>query len=140
LVGDVVDRPYHLPASSNIFGTVSITQAPSNQTDNIHFLVCDPDNYQQCIAGTQTSSLYSADRKGLVNYTFTTNKSGVYHFVFDNRGFLYKKYVVLTVSYNEVTTSQVPDTRVAYVAWPLIIGGGLILVYGLVKKPPVPWA
>jgi hypothetical protein len=138
-VEDKADRSYNLPGGSNVFGTVSVTQVPSNQTDDIHFLVCDSDNYQQWLSGSQVSTFYSADRKGLFNYTFTTDKSGIYYFIFDNRGLPYKKYVVLTVSYNETITNRVPDTRIVYVAWPFIIGGALILAYGLVRKPAVRW-
>jgi hypothetical protein len=139
LVGDLVDRSYSLPGGSGVFGNVTVTQAPSNQTGDVHFMVFDSDNYQRWSSGTQANYAYSAEKQGQISFTFTTDKSGVYHFVFDNRASLFKKYVVLTVAYNEVITSQVPDTRVTYVAWVLIGVGGLVLVYGLVRKPSVSW-
>ena len=117
-----------------MFGAVAVTEATSNQAGDINFTVLSSD-----IAGARANSVYSAEKQGQFNFTFTTGKGGVYHFVFDNRNSLYKKYVTLTVAYNEVITSQVPDTRVTYVAWILIAVGGLVLVYGLMRKPPVTW-
>jgi hypothetical protein len=103
-------------------------------------MVLDSDNYPKWSTGTQANFLYTAEKQGQFNFTFTTEKSGVYHFVFDNTASLYKKYVILTVAYNEITVTRVPDPRTAYVAWPLIVAGGLILLYGLARKPPIPWA
>ena len=134
LVGDTVDKSYSLPGSSSVFGVVAVTEATSNQAGDINFTVLSSD-----ITGARANSVYSAEKQGQFNFTFTTGKGGVYHFVFDNRNSLYKKYVTLTVAYNEVITSQVPDTRVTYVAWVLIAVGGLVLVYGLMRKPPVTW-
>jgi hypothetical protein len=140
LVGDFKERPYNLPASSNIYGTVSVTQAPSNETGDIRFLVFDTENYQNWISQGQASSLYSMDNQGQFNFTFKTDKSGVYHFVFDNTASVYKKYVVLTIAYNEVSTSRVPDVRANYVGWVTLVAGGLITAYGLIRKPAVTWA
>ena len=140
LVGDVVDKSYSLPAGVEVLGTISVTEAPSNQTGGIRFLVFDADNYQKWAIGGQANFAYSAEKQGQFNFTFTTDKSGVYHFAFDNRASLYKKYVTLTIAYNEVIKSRVPDTRVGYVGWALVIIGGLIFVYGLLRKPPIPWA
>ncbi|HXX72896.1 MAG TPA: hypothetical protein VEI80_04305, partial [Candidatus Acidoferrales bacterium] len=66
--------------------------------------------------------------------------SGLYHFVFDNRASVYKKYVVLGVSYNEISTSTKPDPRVPYVGWGLLAVGLAVLVYGLLRKPAITWA
>jgi hypothetical protein len=140
LVGDLADRPYSLPASSQVLGNIIVAQAPSNQTGDIRFLVFDADNYQRWLSGSQADFIYSADKQGEFNYTFTTGTTGIYHFVFDNRASVYKKYVTLTVAYDEVTTSRVPDVRVSYVGWVLLVAGGLIFVYGLVKRPPASWA
>ena len=139
LVGDMVDKSYSLPGGSSVFGIVAVTQAPSNQTGDVRFIVFDSENYQRWNVGTQANFAYSAEKQGQINFTFTTDKSGVYHFVFDNRASLFKKYVILTVAYNEIITRQVPDTRVTYVAWVLIAVGGLVLVYGLMRRPPVSW-
>jgi hypothetical protein len=140
LVGDFADKPYSLPGSSEVLGSISATEAPSNQKGDISFMVFDAENYQRWSSGTQANFVYSAEKKGQFNFTFTTANGGIYHFVFDNRASLYKKYVTLTIAYNEITTSRVPDTRANYVSWALIITGGLIFVYGLVRKPPVSWA
>ena len=140
LVGDSVDRSYSLPASSEVLGTISVTQAPTNQTGDIHLMVFDADNYQRWSSGQQASFVYSAENQGQFNFTFTPKNSGVYHFVFDNTASLYKKYVTLTIAYNQITTSRVPDTRVGYVGWAFVIGGGLIFIYGLLRKPPITWA
>lgn len=140
LVGDVTDRPYSLPATVSVFGTIDVTQAPTNQSGNVQFLVFDASNYQSWAAGQQSSYIFSADQQGHSNFTFTTTNSGVYHFVFDNRASLYKKYVTLSVSYNEVSTSRQPDPRTPYAGWGLSAVGLILLVYGLVRKPPIPWA
>jgi len=140
LVGDSADRAYSLPASSDVLGTISVTQAPSNQTGDIRFLVFDADNYQRWSSGEQANFVYSAENQGHFNFTFTPKNSGVYHFVFDNTASLYKKYVTLTIAYNQITTSRVADTRVGYVGWAFIVCGGLIFIYGLLRRPPISWA
>lgn len=140
LVGDLTERSYTLPASVSVFGTIVATQAPSNESGDIHVLVLDNENYQKKSTGGQADSLLSATGQGQFNYTFTTSKSGVYHFIFDNQASLYKKYVVLTVAYNEVMTSKVADTRVVPIGWALIISGVLVLIYGLARKAPIVWS
>ncbi len=140
LVGDVVDRPYNLPASVSTSGSIGVTQAPTNASGDIRFMVFDAGNYQKWNSGQQSDFLFSAEKQGQFNFTFTTANGGVYHFVFDNRASLFKKYVVLSVSYSEVTVSQVPDARVPYIGWAFLVGGAIILAYGLMRKPPIPWA
>ncbi|MGO9645564.1 MAG: hypothetical protein ACLPY5_12550 [Candidatus Bathyarchaeia archaeon] len=140
LVGDMIDRSYTLPSSVPVFGSVYVSQAPTNQTSNIQLSIFDADNYQIWSSGGQANSLYSTDGQGQFNYTFTTPKSGLYYFVFDNRASLYKKYVVFSLSYNEVITSQEPDTRIPYLAWAFIIVGGLVAAVGLIRKPAMSWA
>jgi len=139
LVGDVVDRPYSLPANVAVFGSVNVAEAPTNKSGDIQFFVFDAQNYQSWSSNGQAGSVFSAPEHGGSNYTFTSNQAGVYYFVFDNRASLFKKYVTLSVSYNEIITSRVPDSRTNYVAWTCLIAGGFILAYGLVKKPPVQW-
>jgi hypothetical protein len=140
LVGDVTDRSYSLPAGVSVFGTLGVTQAPTNRSSDIQFLVFDNTNYQSWAAGQQSSFIFSGDQQGRSNFTFSTSNSGVYHFVFDNRASLFKKYVTLSVSYNEITTSRQPDPRTPYVGWGLSAVGVVLLVYGLVRKPPISWA
>jgi hypothetical protein len=140
LVGDVTDRPYPLPATVSVFGTLDVAQAPTNHSGNVQFLVFDANNYQSWAAGQQSSYVFSGDQQGHSNFTFNTGSGGVYHFVFDNRASLYKKYVTLTVSYKEISTSHQPDPRTHYVGWGVSAVGLIILIYGLVRKPPIPWA
>jgi hypothetical protein len=140
LVGDMVDRTYTLPSNVAVFGTINVAEAPSNKSGDIRFIVFDAENFQRWSSSGQANSAFSATEQGTSNYTFTNDKAGSYHFVFDNRASLFKKYVTLSVSYNEVITSTVPDPRTNYVAWAFLIGGALILVYGLARKPPVQWA
>ncbi len=140
LVGDVVDRSYNLPASVSTSGSVDVTQAPTNASGDIRFMVFDAENYQKWNSGQQSNFLFSAEKQGQSNFTFATTNSGVYHFVFDNRASLFKKYVVFSVSYSEVTVSHVPDPRVPYIGLGFLLGGAIILAYGLVRKPPIPWA
>lgn len=140
LVGDTAERSYTLPADVEVFGTIMATQVPSNQSGEIQFIVLDDANYQKWVASGQADSLYSTKNQGQFNYTFTTNKNEVYHFVFDNRASLYKEYVSLSVAYDEVLTSRVPDTRLVPVGWGLIVVGALALVYGLARKAPIVWA
>jgi hypothetical protein len=140
IVGDVVERSYSLPASVSVFGTIKVTDAPTNKSSDIRFLVFDDENYQQWSAGGQANSLYSDQKQGQFNYTFTTVASGTHHFVFDNRASIYKKYVVFSLAYNEIVTSQVPDPRAQYVAWAMIAIGAILLVIGIIKKPPVRWS
>jgi len=140
LVGDVVDRSYSLPANVPVFGSIKVAEAPSNTSGDIRFIVFDAENYQRWSNSGQADFVFSATEQGVSNYTFTDNKAGVYHFVFDNRASLFKKYVTFSVTYNEIITSRIPDPRTNYVAWACLIAGVLILVYGLARKPPVQWA
>jgi hypothetical protein len=143
LVGDVVQKSYMLPAAVTSFGVVKITQAPTNQSGDISFLVFDETNFQKWNAGSQADSIYSpptSPSQGEFNFTFATTKSGAYHFVFDNRASLYKKYIVFSLAYNQVVKSQVPDSRLQYVAWGTLLGGGALLLVGLVRRPPLRWA
>ncbi len=140
LVGDVGEKSYSLPSGVSVFGSIDVTQAPSNQSGDIRFMVFDAENYQRWSSGGQSNFLFSGEKQGHFNFTFKTEKDGVYHLVFDNRASVFKKYVVLSIAYDEISTSRVPDTRARYVGWALLVSGGLILVYGLVKKTPIPWA
>jgi len=139
LVGDVADRTYTLPANVAASGSVDVTQAPTNATGDIRFMVFDDNNYQKWDSGQQSNSLVPADDQGKFVFNFTTTNTGVYHFVFDNRASVFKKYIVLSVGYSEVTISHVPDPRVPYIGWALVVVGGILLVYGLARKPSIPW-
>jgi len=139
LVGDVADRSYTLPANVAVSGSVDVTQAPTNASSDIRFMVLDDNNYQKWNSGQQSNFLFSADDQGKFNFNFTTTSTGVYHFVFDNRASLFKKYIILSVGYSEVTISYVPDPRVPYIGWALAVVGGILLVYGLARKPPITW-
>jgi hypothetical protein len=140
LVGDVGDRAYALPGNVAASGIVGVTQAPTNASGDIRFMVFDEANYQKWNSGQQSNPLFSAEKQGKFIYNFTTVDAGTYHFVFDNRASLYKKYVVLSVGYSEVTITHIPDPRIPYVAWALMVGGAVILAYGLTRRPPIPWA
>jgi hypothetical protein len=139
-VGDVTDRQYSLPGSVAVSGTLNVAQAPSNESSDIQFIVFDAQNYQLWVAGQQSNNIFTSDQQGHSNFTFNTPGSGVYHFVFDNRASVYKKYVTLSVGYNDLSTTYKPDPRVPYVGWGLFALGLVLLVYGLVRKPPIPWA
>jgi len=140
LVGDVQQRSYTLPASVTVFGTVNVAQAPTNQSGDIRFLVFDDENYQKWSTGGQANFAYSTEKQGQFNYTFTSTANMVYHFVFDNRASLYKKYVVFSLAYNDIVTSQVPDPRTRYVAYAMIALGALLLIMGLSMKPKPRWS
>jgi len=140
LAGDIAERPYTLPTSVSVFGSILVNEASSNQSGDIHFMVFDEQNYQKWRSDGQANFLFSADKQGQFNFTFLTDKGGVYHFVFDNRASLFKKFVTLSISYNEVISSRVPDTRARYAGWALLITGGLVLIYGLVRRQPATWA
>ncbi len=140
LVGDVADRSYSLPSAVSVFGSVDVTQAPMNQTSDVRFSIFDAQNYQLWSSGAQANSLYSTTEQGQFNYTFTTPKSGLYYFVFDNRASVFKKYVIFSLAYDEIVTSQQPDTRIPLLAWTLIVAGGLLAAAGLIRKPAVSWA
>ena len=140
LVGDMEQRSYTLPINVMVFGTVKVTQAPSNQSGDIRLLVFDDENYQRWSSGGQGNSVYSTEKQGQFNYTFTSNANVLYHFVFDNRASLYKKYVVFSLAYNDVVTSQVPDPRIQYAAYAMVVLGAVLLVIGLAMKPKPRWS
>lgn len=140
LVGDVADRTYDLPANVSAFGSVDVTQAPTNASSDIRFMVFDAASYQKWSSGQQSGFMFSTEKQGQFNFTFATTIPGTYHFVFDNRASVFKKYVTLSVGYSEVIVSHVPDPRTPYIGWALLVGGALILAIGLARKPPIPWA
>jgi len=140
LVGDVSEWARLLPADVSVSGTADVKEVPSNQSSSIHFLVLDDENYQKWSTGSQATSLTSSTEQGKFNFTFRTGKNGVYHLIFDNRESLFKKYVTLSASYNEVVTNTVSDTRMQYVGWVLVVVGAVGTFYGLLRKAPVPWA
>lgn len=140
LVGDVTDKQYTLPGAVLVFGTIDVGQAPTNQSASTHFVVFDSQNYQLWSNGQQSNNLFNSDQPGASNFTFNTGSAGVYHFVFDNRASVYKKYVTLSISYNEVSVSTKPDPRIPYLAWGLVAVGLVVLVYGIGRKPPATWA
>jgi hypothetical protein len=134
------DESYTFPTNVQVFGTILVTEEPSNQSGDIRFIVLDGENYQKWSTGAQVDSVYSVNGQGQFNYTFTTAKGGTLHFVFDDRGLPYKKHVTLSVAYNQVLTHRVADTRLVPVGWVLMISGALVLVYGLARKAPIPWS
>jgi len=140
LVGDVVDKPYTLPGDVSVFGTLNVAQAPTNQSGSVQFMVFDAQNYGLWSAGQQSNNLFTSDQQGAFNFTFNTAGAGVYYFVFDNRASVYKKYVTLSVGYNEVSVSTKPDPKVPYVGWGLLAAGLVALIYGLARKPRITWA
>ena len=140
LVGDVADRQYTLPGGVSVVGTLNVAQAPTNQSGSVQFMVFDAQNYGLWSAGQQSNNLFTSDQQGAFNFTFNTAGAGVYHFVFDNRASVYKKYVTLSVGYNEVSVSTKPDPRVPYVGWGLLAAGLVALIYGLARKPRITWA
>jgi hypothetical protein len=46
----------------------------------------------------------------------------------------------LSLGYNEVSLSNKPDTRIPYLGMGLLAVGLVVLIYGLARKPPIPWA
>ena len=140
LVGDVRDRQYALPGGVAVVGTVNVAQAPTNQSGSVQFMIFDAQNYELWSTGQQSNNFFTSDQQGTFNFTFNTARAGVYHFVFDNRASVYKKYVTLSVSYNEVSVSSKPDPRVPYVGWGLLAIGLIALIYGLARKPRISWA
>jgi len=140
LVGDVADRQYSLPASVAVLGTVNVAQAPTNQTGSIQFNVLDAQNYELWQAGQQSSFIFTSTLQGHSNFTFNTGDAGIYHLVFDNRASAYKKYVTLSLGYDEVSVNNQPDPRARYIGWGLLAIGLLVLIYGVARKPPIPWA
>jgi hypothetical protein len=140
LVGDVTDKQYSLPGGVTVFGTLDVTQAGTNQSDSVPFMVLDSQNYELWASGQRSNNLFSSDQQGVSNFTFNTASAGLYHFVFNNNASLYKKFVTLSVSYNDVSVSTKPDPRIPYVGWGLLAVGLVLLVYGLVSKPKITWA
>jgi hypothetical protein len=137
-----VDRPlsYSLPGGVSAIGTLGVVQIPSNQSSDIQLTVYDADNYQKWAGGQQSTFAFLNDVRDHSNFTFTTSNSGPYYFVFDNTASPYKKYVTISLGYNQVATNQIPDPRVPYVAWSLLGAGVIVLAIGLIKKPPISWA
>jgi len=139
-VGDITDRSYSLPGGVSAFGSLNVTQLPTNQLGDINFTILDAGNYQKWSSGQQSNSLLSKDEQGQSTFTFTTTTNGPYYFVFDDRASPYKKAVAFSLSYNELSTSYVTDPRVPYIGWGFVAAGLIVLAIGLIRKPPVTWA
>jgi hypothetical protein len=137
-----VDHPlsYALPGSVFAIVSLGVVQVPTNQSSNIQLTVYDADNYQKWAFGQQSNFLFLNDVRDHSNFTFTTSGGGPYYFVFDNTASPYKKYVTLSLGYDQVTTSHVPDPRLPYLGWGFLAAGLVVLAVGLIKKAPIPWA
>lgn len=140
LVGDLKDRAFELPAHVTVVGAMKVVEAPTNRSSSILFMVMDAENYQRWISGQEPTFILSGEREGESEYAFELEKEGLVYFVFDNRAALFKKYVTFSVAYEETITTSLPDPRVTYVAWGLLIMGALVVAYGLVRKAPIPWS
>jgi len=140
LVGDVKERAFQLPADVKVTGTLRVLEAPTNRSSSILFMVMDAENYQRWVSGQDATFLLSNEMEGQSEYAFELEKAGLVYFVFDNRAALFKKYVTFSVAYEQTITTSLPDPRATYAAWGVLVFGVSVLVYGLVRRPPIPWS
>ncbi|HUK50092.1 MAG TPA: hypothetical protein VLV18_03575 [Terriglobales bacterium] len=137
-----VDKPlsYSLPAGVTATGSLGVVNSINNQPSDIQMAVYDADNYQKWGAGQQSTFTFLNDVRDRSNFTFTTSNSGPYYFVFDNSASQYEKNVTISLGYNQISTSQVPDPRVPYLGWGLLATGLVVLAIGVIMKAPITWA
>lgn len=140
LVGDIFVKSVTLEKRTKVTGTVQAKIAGSESPGEVTFIVFDSANYSRWQAGESFTALYKVTNTDRFEFAFVAGRSGVHNFVFDNRASLYKKEVSLAAGYEQTVLSREPDSRVRGVSYALLALGIPVLAYGLIRRPPIPWA
>lgn len=140
VVGDLQEINKNLEKGIAITVTLESRVATSNDVGVLDFYVFNEASFTAWRNGETTSAMLSKPDVATFNETFTVPESGTYYFVFDNRDSLEKKRVTFESRFDRVVYVMEPDERVAYVAYAILVVGALFTAYGIIRKPPIPWA
>jgi len=139
-VSEVGERSAQLDEGVTVNGTVAASSALTGGPSDVQMLVADDENYQKWVTGGSPTYTFQKDMLGGQNFSFTVPRTGLYHFVFDNRNSPVKKKVTMTADLQKQVTISMSDKRILYVAYGVIAVGSLITVVGILRRTPVRWA
>jgi hypothetical protein len=140
VVGDLQEISRNLEKGITITVTLDSKVATSNSAGALDFYVFNEVSFTEWSSGETTSAIVSKPKVATLNETFNVTESGTYHFVFDNRASLEKKRVTFESRFDRLVYVMEPDERVAYVAYATLVVGAIFTAYGIIRKPPIPWA
>ncbi len=140
VVGDVWERSMQLDEGAVVNGTLAVSSALTGEASEISMLVVDDANYQKWMAHGSPTYALQKDIPNGQSFSLTVPRSGVYHFIFDNTSSPVKKKVNMTVDLRSQVVVSLPDERVRYLAYGLLVIGFLVTAVGILRKTEVPWA
>jgi hypothetical protein len=139
-VSDVWERSVQLDEGVMVNGTVAVSSALTGGPSEISMFVADDANYQKWVAHDSPTYAFQKDVSDGQGFSFIVPRTGLYHFVFDNTNSPVKKNGMLTADLEKQVTTNVPDSRVPYVAFGILAIGCLVTVVGVLRKAPIRWA
>jgi hypothetical protein len=139
VVGDLWERSVQLDEGVVVNGTIAVGSALTGEPSEVLMLVADDANYQKWISHGGATYVFQKDMSDGQGFSFTVPRTGLYHFIFDNTNSPVKKNIILTVELQRQVTVNVPDERVKYVAYGLLVIGCAITVVGVLRKAEVRW-
>jgi len=143
-VGDSAYRSADLTANLTVSCSGDVRIPSSNESGDIDFYVMDKPNFQKWQMGDRTADyLVQKPKAQEIDVSFTTPRTDVYYFVFDNSySTLFKKEVSFSASYQFVVIHHetVEDRTFNSFGYPLIVVGVVFVIYGLVRKAETRWA
>jgi len=140
VVGDIWERAVQLDERVLVNGTVAVGSALTGEASDIMILIVDDANYQKWISHGSPTYVLQKDVVNGGSFSFTVPRSGVYHLVFDNTNSAVKKKIAVTVDLERQVVVNLPDDRIRYVAYGVLVIGAIVAVVGILRKTEVPWA
>ena len=140
VVADVWERSVQLDEGVTVNGTIAVSSALTGEPSEVSLLVADDANYQKWVAHGGPTYVFQRGISNGQSFSFAVPRAGLYHFVFDNTNSPVKKKVTLTADLQKQVMINVPDVRVTYVAYGLMVIGCLVTVVGVLRRTQVPWA
>ena len=140
VVGDIWERAVQLDEGVFVNGTVAVGSALTGEASDVMILVVDDANYQKWISHGSPTYVLQKDVVNDGGFSFTVPGSGVYHFIFDNTNSPVKKKIAMTVDLQRQVMVNLPDERIRYVAYGVLVIGAIVTVVGILRKTEVPWA
>jgi hypothetical protein len=139
-VSDVWERSVQLDEGVTVNGTVAVSSALTGAPSEVSMFVADDPNYQKWVAHSSPTYAFQKDVSDGQGFSFTVPRAGLYHFVFDNTDSPVKKKGMLTADLEKQVTINVPDKRIPYLAYGVLVTGCLVTAVGVLRKAPIRWA
>jgi hypothetical protein len=143
-VGDYAYRSADFVANLTVVCSGSVRTPATNESGDMNLYVMDKDNFEKWQNGDRSVNfIVQKLRISQIDVSFFTVRGDTYYFVFDNSySALFKKEVTFSVSYQYKTIHHetVEDRSLNSYGYPLVIVGGIVVAYGLLRKAQVRWA